>query len=288
MIGSLGRCLPAAAVGLVAVTVACSSSNPVYTPGPVGPTNRPSSNPSPITSPVVTPSATPTHSVTPTPSPSPSPTSTPTGVPLACTTATDPLPGTYTNIITAGNVSGTTYTQAAGSGIYQVEAYTVGTPPPPTPSPSPTSTPTVGPTPTPTPVTYNVYTGAYAIPTFSGSGAGGTYTANATNGCFALLATQNGQPIPNQTYNSIGIGFPVFDPSVTYVNVTPVAQGAITSFTFTGLGPSMGTGTFTLDNNVTGTATVQATQVVTFEHARRMFQRIRAQHAFLGRAPYRY
>jgi hypothetical protein len=93
---------------------------------------------------------------------------------------------------------------------------------------------------------------------------------SATTGCFFVAATIGGQ-----SPNAGGLGFPSFagDTNNTLVNF-----GTLTAFSIPGLTPGAGpfSGTFTLDNNVTGTVTLNSFQSVTLSEMRRLFGRVRS------------
>jgi hypothetical protein len=296
-----------ATFALVALVVGCggggstSSSggaSPLRTATPTStPTPGTTSTPTPVKTGTSAPTAKPTSTLRPTPSP------TPTALSAACAAPGVPVPGTYTEIVTVGNVSGTTYTQNAGGGTWYANAYATAPPTPvptptptlpPTPSPSPTPTktpkgsfdsdaspdkkpspsPTAVPTVTPSPIAYTAYSGSYALGGFSAAGPSGTFAVSPTYGCVLLLATLNGQPVlPGGNYNASAQGNPNFEQSAG--PATQLASGAITAFTISNITPVGGNGTFTLSNNVSGTVTIQTSQVIDDARLRQILGRFR-------------
>lgn len=273
----------------LALVVGCNSSStsPTLTPASAAPTVAPSTNPQPggSATPSPKPSTSPTAGPSPTASPKPStpPTTSPTIAPTPFPTGTgvvtscsgvgnEPVPGVYTTIIESGN-----YTTgfAAVSGSWYADYITPATPPPTAP---PTSAPTAGPTttpgPSPTPVTYDLWTGSYTVSAFTAkpilAPTAAPTAVSATTGCFFVVATIGGQ-----SPNAGGLGFPSFAGDT---NTTIVNYGQVTTFSIPGLTPGTGpfSGTFTLDNNATGTVTLNSFQSVTLSEVRRLLERARS------------
>ena len=224
-------------------------------------------------------------------SPSPSaPTLSTAGSP--CTAAYSAVPGVYVSFSSFGSVVGNTYSQddsianLAVSNGYIVTEYNV--PPPntivPSPSPFPTGVPVpsappvplpsaspIGvpsPLPTPVPTYYQItlYVGTYTFPAFSGvnnffSAPAGSFATQPTTGCFILDTWQRvgglaGLRIaglaPGVDNSEIGNAGPIFNVAET---PTTLAAGNA-ELAFANVTSSSGNGTITLDNGVTGMATI--------------------------------
>jgi len=126
------------------------------------------------------------------------------------------------------------------------------------------------------PVSYIVYAGTYAIPAFTGTGSRGVYTTNATSGCLFLVTRADGLPIVALPPSNAVVAGSV--PIAGSNNASPVANGLIPTFGITGLGPSSGNATFTLDNGTQGSGTIQSSQIVTADRARRMLEQLHRVH----------
>jgi hypothetical protein len=228
------------------------SPHPSPSPSPVAspsPSPHPSPSPSPVASPSPSPhpSPSPSHKPSPSPSPvkSPSPSPSPTG--SVGTTACLPqtVPGRYTSIVMQGNVNSsvTSFTGDPTTSIWDQADYSVA-PPPPSPSPTPSTSPTPSPSPSPTstPVPIFLFTGVFHV----------TSTTAVTDGCFTMITTQDGSPLPKSTESALGTGSPQFNVLTMSKNFTFGAI-LISNITLTKTG---GSGTFTLSNGDSGTVTL--------------------------------
>lgn len=216
-----------------------------------------------------------TANTTPRATPSPSPTASSaynTLGNITCTAANEAVPGTYVNIITNGEVTGSTYT-GTGIGFNGYQMFEYG---PPGPTPAPTEPPLTPATPAPsqTPGALGIlYYGEYAVPAFTDAESG--TPVDASDGCFQLQTTQAlggtvGEARPAQTSapsaQGYGIGSPAF--AAPYPNETGcVSEGGggcaygFTAITIANLTRTTGSGTFNFTINgsattVTGTITI--------------------------------
>jgi len=159
-----------------------------------------------------------------------------------------------------GHVNGTVTTFSGDSltSIFEQADYSVA-PPPPSPSPfpsvSPLPSPSLSPLPSPSPVAVYIFTGTYHVKS----------TKAATDGCFTLITTQNGSPLPGALDAGLGIGIPQFNVLTQTKNVT---TGTVPSSSIT-LTTSGGSGTFTLSNGHSGTVTLTTRASSTFDRTHR-------------------
>ncbi len=292
-------------VASLAAAVGCSQSS-----SPVAPISGPAATSAPTSIATLAPqsptpfpaSPTPSRTATPVPTATPtlSPTATPTAAPtissisaLDCTSLVGfgngtlpsplPLPGTYTEVITEGNVNGSVYSQVQGS--WSAIQYTTSAAATPTPVAIVTATPT--PAPSATIVTYKLYAGTYTVPAFSvspsaaptGTSAGARPFAqsvipvNATTGCAFLIIDASG-PVgigpSSQPINTEAIGIPYFGNGTLFTSGNTVASGSLTSFSLTNLAASTGSGSFVLDVGVTGTINLFSETTISQAQAERL------------------
>jgi len=198
--------------------------------------------------------------------PSPSPTASSTSGSSSCSAASTTLPGTYTDLITVGVYSGTTYTASTGQGqnqsIWETLNFTAATP-----APSPTGTiltPTPAPSPTGTPQPVYLWSGMYQL-------------QSGTSGCFTLITSQDGSPlrIYNGTNDQGVSGFAEGAPNISSsYNVTYVNSGSLT-LTISNLSAGGGSGTTTLSNGDSGTIALGARFSSTLDEARKLIEQVR-------------
>lgn len=198
----------------------------------------------------------------------------------ACAGPLAQIGGTYVAIVGSGTSSngGTTYVPTAGQQYWGAYLYTQASPSPtPAPTVPPTTGPTSSPVPTATPLLVYTYYGTYTVTAVPSPGpTAPAFESTAQTGCFYVEMTADGSPIPNgftPTDNTVAFGNPNFSVPFDTLNAALVVGGKLTSIAIGNLGPTTGSGTFTLDNGATGTVTLTSRTLGPFALRHRVNQR---------------